>query len=1060
MADRRFTLGRQGEQLMNDRLFNAYNRIKYIGNGLDVPKQEYQTPILDYSLWINRATGSDILNVYNQSNKSWKTAFEGYYHPINLKEQPLYPVEGQVFIDGNGVLRYYEDKQWKVVGAASAEDLSNALMGIDNFLIIPDMAPLTGTTRDYVVPNAKVGKLFDNKKFIPKDKYYDKNIRIVYPKTDGSTPEEKVSWIHVNPAFLYGSRKRLIKVTKSIKDNSYFVSTPTTNTEFYGFMLGNPVGTLLRYIQDYSNDENISSESTDTISDYRIVNGGIQLINGGREYDFIYAITYKFDSIDSSVGSVLTGSSTIGDNNQVYVGQISGFPLVFLNGMYYEQDKYTYDSREGTLTFEDTNITNEMDLTVAAFADVVRYTTTEYPNTERQQRPPFELTITNRNIDSDGIITIQHEYLKQTKDFKHPIAFVQGVAVLYDTEYGITDEIELDADKGQIKIFNFGPIDSADEVKILVADIGDAKLSSGYTTTNRIVDSRITHDDKYLVFINGICTSPSDHEVYNGYIEIDDLLENTQYVLMSLSKGNAGIDLLFDSSIAYFTFQINDHNKASVYNDCDMVTSYITSEDGSVNGLLLDRTFIEKKSIGEETYSTGEILRVRDTANEDASTYIYKIFNVSGDYQWTPYEKEYGNEEMLKLDQMLTQINGLGSISIISNETLKGKNITYYAYTYADETDEPILKGTDIYRFAVKDHIANTNIPEIQDFYVRRTHFYAPTNKGILGTYVNGIQMQSYDDEQIECKYHIPTHSNIDFKKTWGNNCDLYNLLKAVDDNTTLEQLKQMKDNEFSEELRDYSITDNLLSRFKSLHNVIIEMETNNKLNYYVERIEQGETYSANRDWCTFANRYIAFDNTYTSNTYIGPGNVDIYLNGVMLDRSSYSIFDSCNVILNDLSVAGGSDEFDFDDPKTHRLIKYYIKDYNPDSEKTTGEVKRFYCETPDEVLIEYRPDTSLRKTSYEIKEVTYDTGVLLYDDYEFPNSLLNSKDEIKIWIDGILYTGGYEIKNKNIVLKNSPLQLDPIKMYFDMHPDTYNEWKKDNGEYVYRRSRIIFEWR
>ena len=382
----------------------------------------------------------------------------------------------------------------------------------------------------------------------------------------------------------------------------------------------------------------------------------------------------------------------------------------------------------------------------------------------------------------------------------------------------------------------------------MIADIGDAKLSSGYTKTTtvgdkkvgRIEDDKITDDKKYLVFINGICTAPSDHEVYNGYIEIDDLLEDTQYILMSLDKGNTGIDLLFDSTVAYYTFQIDDHNEASVYNDCNMVTSYVTSTDDSINGLLLDRLSIQTKSIGEETYSTGEILSLRDFADEDASTYVYKIFNANGDYQWTTYEEEYGNAEMLQLDQMLVQLNGPGSVSIISNDKLKGKNITYYAYSYADETDEPILKGTDTYKYAVKDHIADTTIPDMQDFYVRRTYFYTPTGKGVLGTYVNGVQVRSYDDEHVECKYHIPTHTNINFKKTWGNQCDLYDLIKAIDDTTTIDKLIDMKNGEFSEELKDYSITDSLLARFKSLHNALIEMETNNPLNYFVERIEQG----------------------------------------------------------------------------------------------------------------------------------------------------------------------------------------------------------------------------
>ena len=47
---RKFNNGRLGEQLMNNDLFLAYNRIKYIGNGPEVPVQERQAEIPNYSL--------------------------------------------------------------------------------------------------------------------------------------------------------------------------------------------------------------------------------------------------------------------------------------------------------------------------------------------------------------------------------------------------------------------------------------------------------------------------------------------------------------------------------------------------------------------------------------------------------------------------------------------------------------------------------------------------------------------------------------------------------------------------------------------------------------------------------------------------------------------------------------------------------------------------------------------------------------------------------------------------------------------------------------------------
>ena len=1162
MAEKRLvnrkSLGRQGEQLMNDNLFMAYNRIKYVGNGLNVPKQEYQTPILDYSLWVNRTTGSDVLNVYDESDKLWKPAFEGYYHPIDLRVQPMYPVNGQLFIDHNGVLRYYEDKQWKVVAAAPADNMSSALLGIDNFLIMPNMVPLSGTSRDYIVPSASVGKLFENQKYIPKDQYFEQDIRIIYPRTEDQVPERPVSWVHVNPAYLYNTNKRLIRVLDSIKLNNYFIGVPTVHTEFYGFKEGNPVGTLLKgfaeldsslpwqtstyhalcedgfkvlsegntniLLEDGEQELVLGSYNDDTnafVSDYKVVTGGIQLINQGRDYDFIYAITYHFDTIESSAGALLTGSNTIGDNNQVYVGQLGGYPLVFIGGLYYECEQYVYDKQDGVITFHNEDlsfeydpltqtltfhradlvmenelmtldngeapivevgaeadgdimlassekynaITGDLDLVVAAFADVVRYGLDKYPDTERHMIPPYEFDVTYEDVYENDYIFIQHEYIKQAAKFKHPIVFAQGIGTLYDEEYGITDEVELDPIAGQIKIFNYGPREANEgsRIKLVIADIGDAKLTNGYVTEDgKIYNDAIKEDGQYLIFINGVCTSPSDHDVFDGYVELDHLLAGAQYFLMTLDKGDTGIDLLFDASIAYYTFRIEDLSEASVYNDCDMVMCYVTSDDDSdVNGLLIDKSMMQKNNFGDEHHSTGEILYLKDSEDEGPERYVYKIFNVNGDYQWTTYESVFDSGAERTLDSMLSQIQGSGSVSIITNNLLKGKQIHYYAYTYADETDEPILRGSSSkYKYAARGHLADASIPEEQDFYTRRIHYYSVKDKGILSTYINGIHVRSYDSPNVDLKYHIPTHENISFNKTWGNKCDLYNLIKAVNENVGMAELIQMKEERFSEELKNFSVSEELLEKLQSLHKVLVEMETGSPVDYFVERIEQCEAFSADRVWCTVGNRYTPFANTYTSTTYIGPGNVDVYLNGVMLDRSSYSIFDGCNIILNDLNVAGGSDEYDLKNPITHKLIKYYTSRYDEQTGTNIGEVKKVICESPDEVLVEYKPDTSLRKTSYEIKEVTYDTGILSYDDYEFPNSLINTKDEIKIWIDGILYTGGYTIKKKDIILKDNPLQPDPIKLYFDSHPDTYKEWKKENGEYVYRKSRIIFEWR
>ena len=1073
MADRRFNIGRQGEQFLDPNSFKAFNRIKYIGNGPDIPVQERQAPIQDYSLWIDRSSNSDVLKAYHQNSQIWKPMFEGYYHPANLKEQPLNPTEGQVFIDDNGTIRYYEDKQWKVASAATLSNLSSVAAGLSYFLIMPNVEPIAGTTTDYVVPHIDTGKLFDDNKYVSTEKYDGAEIRLVYPSQGNSRLGTTTSWVHVNPAYLYGIRKRFIKVIDAIKNNNWFINVTTNNTEFYGFKAGEPYGTLMRYVQDYKN-EDISAETTDTISDYRKVSGGIQLINNGRKYDYIYAITYSFNNVDNDRWGVLhKGNTVIGSNNDVYVGQIRGVPLVFVDGTYLEQEYYNYSAVRGDiqdagmLSFLGEGITNTMDLVVAAFADVVRNTDPQYDNLEWQDKPIFEVTATSDNIDTEGTITFQHEYLKQAADYKHPVVFVQGIAGFYDPDYGFNDEVEINKATGQVRVFHFGPIPAGEEVQLLIADIGDAYMSCGEIGEDlKIHHEGIGNLDKYMVFVDGILTSPTDHDVYEDYLTIKELDEKScigmRYILMALDKGDTGIDILFDSQVSNFTFQIKDNSATNVYNDCDTAITYVYDNNGTVNGILVDKVALQTAISSDRSYSIGEILDVVDDNDENAFSYIYKIYNTDGSLSWKNFEDAFGYEEMVEMDSMVTQFSGAGSISIISNDTLKDKGIAYYAYTFANEMDEVVVSGKNKdCKVAIKDHMNDADIPEKQDFYVSRTQLYTPPGKGILGTYVNGIQVSSTDSETTLCKFNIDTPISIGFNKSWGNECDLYALLKAINEETTTIDLQNMKNGEFAEELKDYSINDVLLERMKSLSRVIHQCETSNELFYFVEKIEAGETYSVNRDWLSHADRYTTFDNTYNAHNYIGPGAVDVYLNGVMLDKSSYSIFNNNNIILNDLMVAGGSDEYDRDKIETHNMIKYYITEYDEEKEKEVGTVKYLHCESPDEILIEYRPDTTIRKVSYEIKQTTYDTnGVFMYEDYEFPDSLLRTKDVIKIWIDGILYTGGYHIQGKNIVLEDSPLQLDPIKQYFDTHPDTYREWKIKNGEYSYKKSRVIFEWR
>ena len=282
MASRKFNIGRLNEQLMNENLFNAYNMVKYLGNGNAQPVQDRQAEILNGSLWNDTNENKNVLKAYNSQTGLWGTMFNGYYHPANMTVQPVDPVEGQLWIDGNGVLRYYTDLQWKVVYADTSPNATVSNHGLANFIIMPKLDQVEGYVNNYLVPSTSIGKLFENNNFLDESKYStSNNVSIAYD-SQGNT----LTWIHVNPTFLYNAKKRLVRINKEGTD-AYKINIATANTEFYGFKFGEPTGKLLTYIPRSYGTKDVDEGSLleDTISDYVPVSGGIKLINNGATYD-------------------------------------------------------------------------------------------------------------------------------------------------------------------------------------------------------------------------------------------------------------------------------------------------------------------------------------------------------------------------------------------------------------------------------------------------------------------------------------------------------------------------------------------------------------------------------------------------------------------------------------------------------------------------------------------------------------------------------------------------------------------------------------------------------
>ena len=143
---RKFNAGRQGEYLMNSQLFNAYSSIKYLSNGVNEPLQDKQAQIIHGAIWNDTNLNKDILKKYDSVTDVWNPFFKGYYHPASITQKPTDPVDGQLWIDLNGVIRYYDlsSLQWRVAFANTANEATNTRAALSNFQItLPALSLIT-----------------------------------------------------------------------------------------------------------------------------------------------------------------------------------------------------------------------------------------------------------------------------------------------------------------------------------------------------------------------------------------------------------------------------------------------------------------------------------------------------------------------------------------------------------------------------------------------------------------------------------------------------------------------------------------------------------------------------------------------------------------------------------------------------------------------------------------------------------------------------------------------------------------------------------------------------
>ena len=131
---RKFTAGRQNEIALSKELHDLLMALKYINNGVNVPIQDKQSPIPSGAIWNDKSRGQNIIKI-NESNGNWVPAFEGYYHPASLLENPLNPVNGQLRINAekDNLMEFYDHNTGAWIAAKAVQTTStNVLVDMHN----------------------------------------------------------------------------------------------------------------------------------------------------------------------------------------------------------------------------------------------------------------------------------------------------------------------------------------------------------------------------------------------------------------------------------------------------------------------------------------------------------------------------------------------------------------------------------------------------------------------------------------------------------------------------------------------------------------------------------------------------------------------------------------------------------------------------------------------------------------------------------------------------------------------------------------------------------------
>lgn len=916
--------------------------------------------------------------------------------------------------------------------------------------------------------------------------------------------------------------------------NTGFINIPAGKTEYFAFKsptfnghdeYDNRIGRLLkRYsLKEGIKDENVGDDEVilDNRNDYEIRNGGIVLDkNIYEKYDYIYALTYDFKPNHSIDGNLIRISrDSLDGPDQMWIGPVSGIPVVFMDGLYLEHygDKgasiYTYENEN--IIFAGNDVLDNMQITVISFPQVNTYVDgygikypKEYTITANSIRNRYDiceasdqgaLQVVDIPLDNSTTSIAYVDVIAQTPDLRDKIdnsgnyyvrvsdtkdAIVYGDAgdslfsgpenfpnplIFYNGLAGYTfvaNEVDIDYENNSITVHDFGAINDYNGLSTIFAvSLGKNNYrNNGVLIDGVAYDDNIHADKPYFVIVDGIVMSPynEDITIEEGKITITDatVALDSEYTVVGLTDMNDdliddtdAIICVYDDMFAPYSIPIINskaQNTSNAYDDCDSAVVMCGP------GVLVDREALQREFDGSDTFIGGQIIKHRLKSLTGDEIYEWRRYTYSNEYE--VLDPILDADTINDCEHFITYHVNDGTV-LLNPVNIDDQPVTVYAYTYVDSVDEKLKRG----RRLIPINVHETG--KMNTYTTNRTHLYDVGVNG-LSTFVNGVMVPHVEKPTTNVKgdlFYVNEQLSGTFvpfvNRYREEQCenryreqDMYNVLQAINDDTVLEdEIIVLTNNNIKDHClaMKYFNSDHQLAQAKALKKYVEENMQNNNLIYIIENVENNETVACHRHWNAPRNENGNLPNSYTTNMKLTPGIINVYVNGVLLEKSDYAVFDN-NKIMIAFDLVGGQE-----------ILPIHKGDYaHPYRVIADGELKYIECENDDEVLIEVRDDLTLKKRTYPIKDVSYETYSFDILDYDYPVSLSQTKDVIKIYINGVLYDGDYTNIEGVITLLECSLEEDPLYKYLRMNPSMMKEYEEKYGEYIKHEDTITFEWR